>query len=420
MVDRKAFQLGAADLAVEANFLRTLDHPRIVKLLGVAPVSVGVDLSVNVNSDTHTTPSTPSSEPDFFIVIERLHGTLENKIEQWKEEEEEAKKKKKNVANNILYRRSHEYREKRREALRQRLHVAVQIAEAIAFLHHNHIVYRDLKPDNVGFDADGNVKIFDFGLAKELKSENKLETGKYKMTGNTGSRRYMAPEVALERPYDASVDIFSFGILLWELCALEKPFYGFSANKHMVQVVQNHERPRLDTSLPSSSSSSILSIFPLNLQWLLKKCWSTDPDTRPSIETIQEVLRDIMEGKTCIPEKKRQEGEGEGEEKVVVEVGNEHQQHKPLLSTILPKSSQSSSPRRSSPMKRGNPRQLKKHPSFDVPTGGFASLNPLRGGSSTTTTTTTTGALGVGGTVKKGRAKTWGFSRRQRSTGTKD
>jgi serine/threonine protein kinase len=55
------------------------------------------------------------------------------------------------------------------------------------------IVYRDLKPDNVGFDVRGDVKIFDFGLSRQLPSE-KLKDGTYNMTGDTGSPRYMAPE----------------------------------------------------------------------------------------------------------------------------------------------------------------------------------------------------------------------------------
>ena len=53
------------------------------------------------------------------------------------------------------------------------------------------IVYRDLKPDNIGFDVRGDVKIFDFGLAKEFNPANVLDDGTYKLTGDTGSPRYM-------------------------------------------------------------------------------------------------------------------------------------------------------------------------------------------------------------------------------------
>ena len=59
------------------------------------------------------------------------------------------------------------------------------------------IAFEILKPDNIGFDVRGDIKIFDFGLAKELHPDDKMENGLYNLTGDTGSPRYMAPEVAL-------------------------------------------------------------------------------------------------------------------------------------------------------------------------------------------------------------------------------
>lgn len=56
------------------------------------------------------------------------------------------------------------------------------------------VIYRDLKPDNIGFDVRGDVKIFDLGLAKEVDPKTKLEDGTYNLTADTGSLRYMAPE----------------------------------------------------------------------------------------------------------------------------------------------------------------------------------------------------------------------------------
>lgn len=63
------------------------------------------------------------------------------------------------------------------------------------------------KPDNVGFDGKGNVKIYDLGLAKELKDKDRTEDGLYKLTGFTGSIRYMAPEVGLKQAYNQKADI---------------------------------------------------------------------------------------------------------------------------------------------------------------------------------------------------------------------
>ena len=75
----------------------------------------------------------------------------------------------------------------------------------------------DLKPDNVGFNFEGRVKLFDFGLAKELDPLQKTADGMYEMSGGTGSRRFMAPEVALGHPYNLSADIYSFSILIIRL-----------------------------------------------------------------------------------------------------------------------------------------------------------------------------------------------------------
>ncbi|CAN0113406.1 unnamed protein product, partial [Discosporangium mesarthrocarpum] len=62
------------------------------------------------------------------------------------------------------------------------------------------IVHRDLKPDNIGFGADGSVKLFDFGLAKAITRKKRCMSCTYKMTGEVGSPRYMAPEVASHHP----------------------------------------------------------------------------------------------------------------------------------------------------------------------------------------------------------------------------
>ena len=135
--------------------------------------------------------------------------------------------------------------------------------------------------------------MFDFGLAKELRPEDVKEGGRYELTGNTGSRRYMAPEVAKECHYDKSVDVYSFGILLWELCSSDKPFYGYSSNKHMQKVVLGGERPKMDG--PHSSE------WPTNLKWLMSRCWSAFPAARPSFTDIKGVLQDILHEKDTVP-----------------------------------------------------------------------------------------------------------------------
>lgn len=142
------------------------------------------------------------------------------------------------------------------------------------------IVYRDLKPDNIGFDIRGDVKIFDFGLAKEMRSEDMVSDDLYDMSGNTGSLRYMAPEVARRLPYNRSVDVYSFGILLWQILSLQQPFEGYDVEKHSNKVVYGSDRPKLDTKRWSTEICNLLS-----------QCWSSHIPERPDFEIVAYTLK---------------------------------------------------------------------------------------------------------------------------------
>jgi serine/threonine protein kinase len=95
-------------------------------------------------------------------------------------------------------------------------------------------------------------------------------------------------------PYDKSVDVYSFGILLWEMCSAEKPFFGYSSNKHMQNVVVGGERPKMD--------SHHTQYWPTNLQWLMKSCWDASPAARPSFQIIVDVLVSMLHGEEAVPE----------------------------------------------------------------------------------------------------------------------
>jgi serine/threonine protein kinase len=82
-----------------------------------------------------------------------------------------------------------------------------------------------LKPDNVGFTSDGELKLFDFGLVTCVRSRVNSNAA-YEMTGYTGSLRYMAPEVALRLPYTEKVDVYSFAIMVWQMARDRVPFKG--------------------------------------------------------------------------------------------------------------------------------------------------------------------------------------------------
>lgn len=179
----------------------------------------------------------------------------------------------------------------RRPPLRERLQQVRALAEALDYLHARchpeaRIIHRDLKPDNVGFAEDGSIKLFDLGLcACVRRSENASDT--YTMTGSTGSLRYMAPEVALGKPYNEKVDVHSFGILAWQMLTGEVPFEALTVADFATEVFERGQRPQVSAS------------WPRPLCALLERCWAADPSLRPSFEAVVEELSALLHEDLC-------------------------------------------------------------------------------------------------------------------------
>lgn len=166
------------------------------------------------------------------------------------------------------------------------LEVARQIAEAMDYCHRravpgSMVLHRDLKPDNIGLTLGGNVKIIDFGLARVLENSSPETDEVYEMSGETGSLRYMAPEVASSQPYNQKADVYSFGIILWELVAYEKPYSGMNREEFYEKVVHSGLRPEITKK------------FPDDLANLIRNCWSHEIEIRPNFSKIIEVIKDI-------------------------------------------------------------------------------------------------------------------------------
>jgi serine/threonine protein kinase len=135
------------------------------------------------------------------------------------------------------------------------------------------------KPDNIGFNAVGILKIFDFGLVKELQDKERTQDGLYKMTGMTGALRYMAPEVGLCRPYNLSADVYSWAMVFWYILALEPPFCLYSHKMINDRVFMLDLRPKIFTSW----SPRIVNV--------MNQAWSKNLRERPTFKEIAVVLK---------------------------------------------------------------------------------------------------------------------------------
>jgi len=115
--------------------------------------------------------------------------------------------------------------------VRQTLAYAIQIADALAAAHAAGVVHRDLKPGNIMIADSGLVKVLDFGLAKRMSSSSgsDITTGALTVEGAiVGTPAYMSPEQAVGGTVDPRSDLFSFGVVLYQMLAGQQPFQGES------------------------------------------------------------------------------------------------------------------------------------------------------------------------------------------------
>jgi len=225
-----------------------------------------------------------------FLVLERLDGgTLSQML---------------GYDSRIRDRRRRFWRRKQ-FTLKEILFFARSMADALAYCHSGAIegsmvLHRDLKPDNIGLTLDGTLKLIDFGLARVVENANPYNDQVYEMSGETGSLRYMSPEVAESKPYNHKSDVYSFSIILWELMACKKPYDGLNRDSFYEQVVHGGGRPPIHRKWPKELSN------------LMVDCWSVDIESRPTFEQIltrldSMIRKNISHGKNYI--KKDNSGE---------------------------------------------------------------------------------------------------------------
>eukprot|EP00746_Dinoflagellata_sp_MGD_P156467 gnl/MRDRNA2_/MRDRNA2_85835_c0_seq1.p1 gnl/MRDRNA2_/MRDRNA2_85835_c0~~gnl/MRDRNA2_/MRDRNA2_85835_c0_seq1.p1 ORF type:complete len:393 (+),score=66.40 gnl/MRDRNA2_/MRDRNA2_85835_c0_seq1:116-1294(+) len=175
---------------------------------------------------------------------------------------------------------------------RQKLFMLQDVAEAIQYLHSQDIIHRDIKSANcllvkaveANPDAVLSVKVADFGLSKQMD----LVDAAAHMTKGIGSSRWMAPEVYAGNEYSSSVDIYSFGIFMYEVISQELPYGSESTEGKFVLKVCLGLRPDT-TRLPTWCTMETCA--------LMTSCWSRDPRERPAIEAVVEGINSALVAK---------------------------------------------------------------------------------------------------------------------------
>jgi serine/threonine protein kinase len=224
----KDFVCAATDLALEADYLSRLNHPNIVSVRGLA---------------LHGLNALLDGEHDgMFIIMDKAYDTLDKRIQAWDPNQQAC-------------------------LLETKANMALQVAQALEYLHSNNIVFRDLKGPNIGLTLNDDVILMDFGLSRDLPHGGTSDDV-YEMS-SVGTRRYMAVEVVKHERYNTKVDVYSWALVFWEMLTNEKAYKSFDADDHYEMVCLCGERPNLhQANIPDGICN------------LLEASWSQDVTSR--------------------------------------------------------------------------------------------------------------------------------------------
>jgi serine/threonine protein kinase len=303
--DPSRFVGAAVDLILESEYLQRLDHPNVAKLRGV-PL---LPLAQPFRDDSSKEGRSSYNYDSVFLLLEAVDETLEDVIQR-------------EMLENHVHSPGHEYaldddssslhphHQQRRPSslsslLDHKLSVGIQLATALSYLHSHGLLFRDLKPHNVGLVRSENdsdlsplrVVLLDFGLCRQLPScsgsqgrdtnQNRCDIqhqpflrGVYHMSA-VGTRRYMAVEVVNNSRYNQLADVYSLGIVLWEYLVGKRAFASYSIAQHSLHVCVQGERP------PTVS-------LPLEIRRLLAQCWTDDLEGRMSADDVTVLLTSIL------------------------------------------------------------------------------------------------------------------------------
>lgn len=149
--------------------------------------------------------------------------------------------------------------------------IALDIARGMEYLHSQGVIHRDLKSENLLFTGDMCLKVVDFGIACEEINCDYLNEDR-------GTYRWMAPEVINHKPHNRKADVYSFGIVLWEIITGRAPYEDITPVQAAFAVVHKNARPTFPEHCPFA------------IQKLIEKCWVQNPEKRPEFWEIVSIL----------------------------------------------------------------------------------------------------------------------------------
>ncbi|MEO7675002.1 MAG: protein kinase, partial [Pyrinomonadaceae bacterium] len=188
--------------------------------------------------------------------------------------------------------------------LKSALDIATQVASALDAAHRTGIVHRDIKPENVMVRPDGVVKILDFGIAKLTEKQSDVDLDPEALTAINaqtrpgmiiGTAAYMSPEQAQGKIVDARSDIFSFGVVLYEMLAGKPPFEGVNAIETIGSIL-NKEPVPLSRQTPE---------VPHEIERIINKALRKDREER--YQTVKDLLIDLKDVKQDLDLKRKLE-----------------------------------------------------------------------------------------------------------------
>jgi len=152
----------------------------------------------------------------------------------------------------------------------EKIRILQEIAFGIHYLHsiRPRVIHRDLKSDNILLTDTYSVKIADFGMSKMIQEQSKIMT-------RSGTPHYMAPESIREGKFSEKTDVYSYGIVAWEILCESRPYAEVgSPYKVMYKVVHENLRPKVPEDAPKIYT------------WLIGQCTGTIPANRPGFKDI--------------------------------------------------------------------------------------------------------------------------------------